>query len=50
MGIFAEITSGVVMPTLKKANLEEDEVTVAIITGNGLKTASKLAKILSKYK
>lgn len=50
MGIFAEITSGVVMPALKKANLEEDEVTVAIITGNGLKTVSKLAKILSKYK
>jgi len=50
MGIFAEITSSVVMPALKRVNLEEDEVTVAIITGNGLKTVSKLAKILSKYK
>lgn len=49
MGIFAEITSGVVVPAIKKADLEEDEITVAIITGNGLKTAGKLTKFLGKY-
>jgi len=41
-GIFAETAGGVTIATLKKlverGAIQEDEVTVAYITGNGLKT------------
>ena len=51
-GIFTETAGGVVISSLKRlveqGKIKKDEVTVAFVTGNGLKATESIMQVLSK--